>query len=69
MRLEIKKAVGLGLIPPMTENGRSPPVKNPEPEEARKEKNGVRNKNAQIRLHKLKICARLVAWLDSFIDE
>eukprot|EP00973_Karenia_brevis_P000490 69420-Karenia_brevis.AAC.1 len=53
----------------MTEEGRRPPTKNPESEEARKEKSVARNKNAQIRLHKLKICARLVAWLDTYMDE
>eukprot|EP00973_Karenia_brevis_P019896 2729209-Karenia_brevis.AAC.1 len=53
----------------MTEKGRRPPVKDPELEKARKTKSGVRNKNVQIRLHKLKICIRLVAWLDSYIAE
>eukprot|EP00973_Karenia_brevis_P043414 6017595-Karenia_brevis.AAC.1 len=67
--MEIKKAVNLGVIPAMTEDGRRPPTKNPEPSDARKEKSEARNKNAQVRLHKLKICARLVAWLDSYVDE
>eukprot|EP00973_Karenia_brevis_P004534 619354-Karenia_brevis.AAC.1 len=67
--MELKKAIGLGLIPPMTEKGRKLPEKKPEPEDARKTKSVIRNKNFQVRLHKLRICARLVTWLDSYIAE
>eukprot|EP00973_Karenia_brevis_P007977 1082007-Karenia_brevis.AAC.1 len=66
--MEIKKAVGLGLIPPLTDEERYP-QRQPKPQDTRKIKSGSRNKNFQVRLRKLKICARLVAWLDSYIVE
>eukprot|EP00973_Karenia_brevis_P034508 4759253-Karenia_brevis.AAC.1 len=47
MRMEIKKAINLGAIPPMTEDGRRPSTKNPESANTRKEKSEVRNRNAQ----------------------
>eukprot|EP00973_Karenia_brevis_P043304 6002109-Karenia_brevis.AAC.1 len=66
MRLEIKQAVGMGLIPPLTDQVRFQTLQ-PKAEDFQKVKSESRKKNSQARLHRLKTRARLVAWLDSYI--
>eukprot|EP00973_Karenia_brevis_P089190 12367673-Karenia_brevis.AAC.1 len=66
MCLSLRQAVQKGLIPPLIDSMRHPKPK-PRPQEYRKEKDKVRKKNYKSRFDRLKICARLAAWLDSFI--
>eukprot|EP00973_Karenia_brevis_P001028 141076-Karenia_brevis.AAC.1 len=68
MRISMRLAASKGLVPPKKDAQRLPPKTVPIGVQ-RKKKDNKHRKNYKHRFSRLKICARLAAWLDSFILE